>query len=644
MADKLGITIDFYGNTVDFDKSIDGVNKALKLTKNELSTVNKSLKFETNAETLARQLELLRQKQTLLNESVNLYKKELADFGNYNDLTDDQKKKFEAMSKELGNAKAELAKVNSELAKMDLKNIKDFADDLKKAGDTLDKISDSIEKVGKKFLVLTGAITGLATAGVAYNAELERQTTLFTTLTGSAEEAQEILSAIKQDALGSPFDTQSLITANQYLLATGEEAEKSRQVILDLGNAISATGGGNSELQRMAQNLQQIANVGKATSVDMKQFAMAGIDIWGILADSTGKSVEELQKMDITFDMITEAFATASAEGGKYAGAMEAQADTLNGKISILKATFEELLGSLTETLVPIIKDVIDYLQSWVDKLKNLDEGQKETIAKIALIVASIGPLLIGISKLTSGVGGIFTKVSDFLKNQKVLDFIKKVSEAGGGLKGVIDVLMSTLTKLLNPITLVVAGFALLYASNEDFRNAVNSLVKTLLDILKPAFNIIKGVIEIVTKVVGAIASLIINVVNVAFKGWYEIIKAVIDVIGSLIKMLADSTIGQFFITVIKDILGLIQKLIDGIKKFLELLGIASSSSSSLSGNVVRSYSLADWNSGRIRSGGIGVTTNINVNNNGRPIGQNEIRQWTYEISKNIDKELGRWF
>ena len=54
-----------------------------------------------------------------------------------------------------------------------------------------------------------------------------------------------------------------------------------------------ATGGGNDELTRMASNLQQIKNAGKATAMDIRQFAYAGIDVYGILADYLGKTTEE---------------------------------------------------------------------------------------------------------------------------------------------------------------------------------------------------------------------------------------------------------------------------------------------------------------------------------------------------------------
>lgn len=59
------------------------------------------------------------------------------------------------------------------------------------------------------------------------------------------------------------------------LITTGESAEKSREAINSLANAVALTGGDSYALERMASNLQQIKNVGKATSMDIRQFGMA---------------------------------------------------------------------------------------------------------------------------------------------------------------------------------------------------------------------------------------------------------------------------------------------------------------------------------------------------------------------------------
>lgn len=199
----------------------------------------------------------------------------------------------------------------------------------------------------------------VVSTGVQYNAQLEQYQTALTNMLGSEAEAVALLDEIKQDAAKTPFDTAGLVKANELLISTGIDAESSRRTILALGDAVSATGGGNEELSRMAQNLQQIQNAGKATSADIKQFAYAGIDVYGILADYTGKSAEEVQKMTVTYDLLSNALISAADEGGRYFNSMSTQSETLNGQWSTLKDNATQLAGLMTGDLTDGIKTVI---------------------------------------------------------------------------------------------------------------------------------------------------------------------------------------------------------------------------------------------------------------------------------------------
>lgn len=195
------------------------------------------------------------------------------------------------------------------------------------------------------------AAEGFISSGIEYNAQIEKYTTGFTNMLGSAEAAQQVMSQIQEDAAKTPFDVASLTKANQYLISAGENASYARSTIMALGDAVSATGGGNDELNRMSQNLQQIANTGKATTADIKQFAYAGIDVYGILADYTGKSTAEVQKMTISYDLLTQALQAASEEGGRYYNSMNTQSQTMNGRVSTLKDNVSQLAGLLTGDL-----------------------------------------------------------------------------------------------------------------------------------------------------------------------------------------------------------------------------------------------------------------------------------------------------
>lgn len=203
----------------------------------------------------------------------------------------------------------------------------------------------------KLYAAALSAAEGFISSGIEYNAQIEKYTTGFTNMLGSAEAAQQVMSQIQEDAAKTPFDVESLTQANQYLISAGENASYARNTIMALGDAVSATGGGNDELNRMAQNLQQIANTGEATAADIKQFAYAGINVYGILADYTGKSTTEVQNMTISYDLLTQALQAASEEGGRYYNSMDTQSQTMNGRVSTLKDNVSQLAGLLTGDL-----------------------------------------------------------------------------------------------------------------------------------------------------------------------------------------------------------------------------------------------------------------------------------------------------
>ena len=245
------------------------------------------------------------------------------------------------------------------------------------AGSGVSGMASQFAAASAKATVLANMLTSLGTKavgfakgfvemGISYNAEIEKYTTGFTNMLGSAQAAQEAMQAIQEDAARTPFDVASLTQANQLLISAGENAEYSRKVINALGDAVSATGGGNAELSRMAANLQQIANVGKAAAIDIKQFAYAGINIYQILADYTGKSVQEVQNMTISYDLLSQALIAASEEGGRYYNAMDTQSQTMNGRISTLKDNVSQLAGLLTGNLTNALGGVISKLNEMV--------------------------------------------------------------------------------------------------------------------------------------------------------------------------------------------------------------------------------------------------------------------------------------
>lgn len=264
-------------------------------------------------------------------------------------------------------------------------------------------------------------------SGIDYNAQIESYTVGLSNMLGSAEAAQQAIDQIQQDAARTPFSVEALTQANQLLIGAGENATYAEKTIMALGNAVSATGGSNAELSRMAANLQQIANVGKASAIDIKQFAYAGINIYGLLADYTGKSTAEVQKMTISYDLLTQALQAASEEGGRYYGSMDTQSQTMNGRVSTLQDNVKQLAGLMTGDLSSGFGVVISNLNDLVVKAQ---EAYK-TDGWIGLAGAITG-LSSPISSVKSWFEGFASSASTWLDklSYKLNSFLGKAATA----------------------------------------------------------------------------------------------------------------------------------------------------------------------------------------------------------------------
>lgn len=265
------------------------------------------------------------------------------------------------------------------------------------------------------------AAKSLIQSGIEYNAQIESYRVGLTNMLGDAQAANEAMAAIQEDAARTPFSVDSLTQANQLLISAGENAGYSRKVIMALGDAVSATGGGNAELSRMAANLQQIANVGKASAIDIKQFAYAGINVYQVLADYTGKTVQEVQNMTISYDLLSNALIAASEEGGRYYNAMDTQSQTMNGRVSTLKDNVSQLAGLMTGDLSSGIGVVISNLNDM-------------TVAAIE-------------AYKTDGWNGLGEAILEL--NNPINSVIKKFGELGSAGIGVLDKLSFKLNKAL---------------------------------------------------------------------------------------------------------------------------------------------------------------------------------------------------
>lgn len=174
-----------------------------------------------------------------------------------------------------------------------------------------------------------------------------------------------------------------------------------------------------------------------------------------------------------------------------YEGSAAAMAATMQdnaaGQMEILKSQLQELAISLGDTLMPTIRELVGYVQAFVDKLNGMDEHTKTMIMNVILVTAALGPLLVIVGKLVSGIGSIMTVI--------------------GGISAPILAVIAV-------IGLLVAAFVHLWNTNEEFRNNITAIWNDL----KAKFDAFgQGIVDR------------LNAMGFDFENFSEVVKAVWD-------------------------------------------------------------------------------------------------------------------
>ena len=366
-----------------------------------------------------------------------------------------------------------------------------FSAQIKSAIADSERLNKSVDKTQSIFSGMAGiastvvaglGISSLASGVMETGQQFENAEMGLTTLLKSADKAHEVFNQIKEDAVKTPFDFGTLLDANRALISAGENSEGARKTVLALGNAISASGKGNEEFQRMTANLQQIRNVGKATAMDIKQFGIAGINIYGVLAEATGKTVAEAREMEVSYDMLSLALQKAQGAGGMFENGLSNAMNTTSGKISNLGDSFDELKNSLFMELKPTIHAIIDGLFGLMDTAKTIGSWIKEHSSLVKGLAVVVGGLTLAynMNNIIAGISLMRTNLLTAGTIAHTVATIISITATEGLTAGMmaLNIAMSA-----NPIGLVVAGLALLvagviycYNEFETFRWALDTI------------------------------------------------------------------------------------------------------------------------------------------------------------------------
>lgn len=238
------------------------------------------------------------------------------------------------------------------------------------------------------------AFTAAKDAVIGFNSSMEQSRIGWSTMLGSAAQAETMLNNLRQFARETPFSFPEVEQAARRFAAMGIAAGDILPLMRSVGEAAAAVGGGSDAINRISLALGQMQTRTRVTAEDMQQLTEVGVPAWRILAEATGQSVAQIQdsvtKGQVASDVMIRAFQ-------RFADVHWAQlldANTFQTIVSNIGDSLTQLLGDAFEPLFLSIKDLAKSFSDFVNS-----EGAKEFAVTLRTIQIATRDFLTGASQ-----------------------------------------------------------------------------------------------------------------------------------------------------------------------------------------------------------------------------------------------------
>lgn len=411
---------------------------------------------------------------------------------------DKNKKSLSQLAVQMNNAQADVNKTTKEI-----KNLGNESDKLNDGftvlkGTMANLASQAISKVVDGFKELVGG-------AVDYQKSMEYYTTSFTVMTGSADKAEETVKKLADIGATTPFDMPQLADATSLLMNFGFSADDAVDSMMMLGDISQGNAG---KLDTIARAYGKMNSAQKVSLESINMMIDAGFNPLQEISEHTGESMQSLydriSKGKVSVDEITESMVRSTSEGGKYFQSMDAQSQTLDGRLSTLSDTVNSKLG---EALQPILQKAAD---EWIPNITNaIDNMDIDSVVSV-------------IDEIVSGVGNLFGFIMD--NGDTIISLVAGIGTAmltwnvASMINGVVTAVQAfqianegaTVAQALlngvmnaNPIMLVatllaglVATIVTLWNTNDGFRNTVISVWTAFNDTVGNVITSVGGFID----------------------------------------------------------------------------------------------------------------------------------------------------
>ena len=276
--------------------------------------------------------------------------------------------------------------------------------------------------------------------------------------------------------------------------------------------------------------------------------------------------------------------------------------DQFKMTMNSLKEVGADIGSSLATVLAPVLQDISNAPKRFSEMWQSIPAPVQETIVKLALVAAAIGPVLVVIGKVISAVGTIMSIIPT------VTSAMAGVKAAMAGLNAVMAA--NPIGLIITAIGLLVAAFIYLWNNCEGFREfwinfweKIKEVAITVWTAIKDFFvNIWEAIKNTFTTVVNAISSFLTtawNAIKTVFETVFNAIKTVVTTYFNVYKTIITTVINAIktvVTTVWNAIKTAIETVVNAIKTVITTAWNAIQTTTSTIFNAVKNVVTSVWN------------------------------------------------
>ncbi|EAC4304624.1 tape measure protein [Listeria monocytogenes] len=422
-------------------------------------------------------------------------------------------------------------------------------------------LKNSVEKPAEqaRFSVLKlAAALGLiaATKNVVGSAigrvdTIDTATKSLTVLTGSAKDAQLVMTDLTAAIDGTPIALDAVALGAKKMVAAGMKAANVKPVFTAIADAAYGVGNGSESIDQMTDAISALQASGVAYADDINRLVDAGVPAWQILANSTGKSVGEMKKyvsegslestkaIAMLTKGIEEGTSGMAGNTAKMAGLAKTAGNTISGSFANMKTAAVKSLANIAENLKGPIIQALDVA--------------KNAFKQFAAVTAS--------PEFQKKLSDLIQKIKEFIP--VLIEWAPLLAKVAAGFVA-FNILSSVYSK--------VAGLVMAFRGLASSGTLLGGIVNTV----KGSFLALKVALGSAAAAFGVIIAVIGAVIAVAY-GMYVSFKENTANIKGFLSTMWDGVKNSFgkIVDVFKQIVAALKPVGSGFKDVLKYVGVA---------------------------------------------------------------------